>query len=73
MIYIILALVVFVGLIISFISGMYVYRQGMNDGMKRSYGAVDLPPLFEQKEKPIPNEDIEARIRLKNYHGTVKR
>lgn len=56
-------------LVIAFFAGMYVYRIGVNDGMRRMFGASELKPLFEKKQPEIPNAELDLMTRINNYTG----
>jgi hypothetical protein len=53
----------------AFLAGAYVYRQGVDDGMRRINGAVDLPPLFEKRKSEPDNEYTRLQDIIENYHG----
>ncbi len=53
----------------AFAAGMFIYRQGVKDGMSRLHGNIELAPMFDTKEKPQPSPfevDMQA---INSYTG----
>lgn len=58
-------------IIAAFIAGMFVYRLGINDGMRRIGGAVDLPPLVPKKDDNSYTDNEQQRLisAIEDYDG----
>lgn len=69
---ILLILLLGISILAAFIIGMYVYRLGVNDGLKRKNGAVVLDPLRDRQNQTEQDDD-ELLDAISSYDGgTIK-